>query len=56
MVCQNHKEAMKALGFGTEKSSLCLSLSLSCKKAAPYQIDSGKPELNEGCNNIGHIV
>jgi hypothetical protein len=25
MVCQNHKEAIKALGFGTEKSSLSLA-------------------------------
>lgn len=41
---------MKALGFGTEKSSL------SCKKAAPYPIDSGKPKLNEGYNNISHVV
>jgi hypothetical protein len=56
------KDAIKALGFRRAKSPLSLSLSLSlflylsCKKAAPYLIDSGTPELNKRCNNIGHVV
>jgi hypothetical protein len=31
---------------------------MTCKKAAPYPIDSGTPELNKrpnDCNNIGHV-